>query len=319
MCVTMRRDYRVAQMAPAAVGAFAAAAVLNSLSPADWSVSQEVEVAVTELATALVRAVDGTDEAHIEVTVHANHVEVVVGADSPQWITESVRLRPRRPFESSVRCSVERRGPAPPRPVLWPELGLPRGHEDWAATYAALGDIVQSMRGGQAGLGSTLDAIARGVVRTTCFTMVAVNLLRPDGDFEVVAVEGDDDARATLLGVVERAEHWHDVLATSAVWGTLRFLRGDDPPDAATEMTAWSPPSGPPGEGWNAEDALLAPLYAADGTLIGVLSVDLPGGSPRPAIEDLSKLELFAEHAAMAIERNRPRSENGPSPACPSD
>jgi len=304
--VHVRRDYRVAQLAPVPAGGFAAAAVLNVLSPADWSVSQEIELAVGELVSALVIQVAPDVRASVQLVVHANHIEVVVAADSPDWITESVRIRPRRPFETLIRCTVERPGPPPARPALWPELARPRGREEWGETYAALTRIVQSVRSG-ADLTPTLDAIASGVVNTTCFSIVAVNLVRPDGGVEVVAVEGSDDARDALLGAVERLEDWCELLARGTGWGSLRYIPADAPLPSNHTMTFWIPPqlADYDGTGWDSDSALFAPLYV-DGAFIGALSVDLPGGAPRPMPEDMFKLEVFAEHAAVAIERKRP-------------
>jgi diguanylate cyclase (GGDEF)-like protein/PAS domain S-box-containing protein len=50
---------------------------------------------------------------------------------------------------------------------------------------------------------------------------------------------------------------------------------------------------------------LLAPLHAPDGSLIGVLSVDLPAGGLRPDPPLRQLLEQFAVHAALAIEHAR--------------
>lgn len=58
------------------------------------------------------------------------------------------------------------------------------------------------------GLDAALDAVAAGVVKATTFTVAAVNLVIPGGDFQVVAVHGSKDARQALLGVIEPAEHW---------------------------------------------------------------------------------------------------------------
>ena len=61
-------------------------------------------------------------------------------------------------------------------------------------------------------LGATLDAVALGVVEGTDFSVAAVNLRLPSGDFEVVSVAGSDDASAALLGTVESAQAWTELL-----------------------------------------------------------------------------------------------------------
>jgi hypothetical protein len=309
VCVSVRRDYVAEQLSASSAGGFAAAALMNAVSPADWRVSQEVELAVGEVVDGLLARVTPQTPVYVEIVVHAGHVEVIVGAESPDWVTESVRLRPRRPFETQIVCRTETPGPPPPRPPLWAELGFTRGPEFWAEAYTALTEIMQSIRFGVDDLARTLDAIAGGIVSSTCFTVVAVNLAREDGDIEVVAVEGDDDAVHALMGVVEPAQVWHELVSRSTVWGTLRFAEGGAALPSNSVMTKWTPPtvdSVPTGL-WNPEDELFAPLYH-DGAFIGALSVDLPAGAHRPSIEDMSKLELFAEHAAVAIERARAQS-----------
>jgi diguanylate cyclase (GGDEF)-like protein/PAS domain S-box-containing protein len=57
--------------------------------------------------------------------------------------------------------------------------------------------------------------------------------------------------------------------------------------------------------GWHPEDALFAPLYAASGELVGVLSVDLPRDGRRPGALQRELLEMFAAQAGIAIDNAR--------------
>ena len=74
------------------------------------------------------------------------------------------------------------------------------------------------------------------------------------------------------------------LLASCEPWGELRFLdhRSDQRP--AGPIPSWTPPTAPVDapDAWHPDDSLFAPLYAPDGTLIGVLSVDLPPGGRLP-------------------------------------
>ena len=158
-------------------------------------------------------------------------------------------------------------------------------------------------------LGVTLEAVAQGIVEATDFAMVAVNLARPDGRFEVVAVEGSPEAREQLLGTSSTPEAWESLFGASEQWGTLMFLDHRlQPPE---EMVSWVPDIEVSDDplAWHPEDSLLAPMRAADGEWLGILSVDAPVSGRRPGPEQLELLELFAEHAAIAILHARLHSE----------
>ena len=53
---------------------------------------------------------------------------------------------------------------------------------------------------------------------------------------------------------------------------------------------------------WHPLDTLFAPLYSMSGECIGVLSVDMPIDGKRPQADQLELVEIFAQHAALAIE-----------------
>ena len=304
VCVEMRRRYRADALDPARVADFVSAALLSVLSPSDWQVTADVELVAAQYAQALAHRVKG-GSAVVEVAVHSTHVELVVSASDPEWVTERVRVRPRRPFAATFACDLpEPRRPVLARPVLWSALGRARVETSWADTWGALHDITQGIRlAGEDPL-ATLDAVADGVLTATAFTVAAVNVVVGAG-LEVCAVGGSAEARATLLGVVEPAEEWAKLIDNAVVWGTLLFAPHDADLPSNDAMTSWTPSGDVPAdpELWHPDDALFAPLYSSTDTLLGVLSVDLPPGAPRPGVTDLERLEVFAEHAASAVER----------------
>lgn len=160
-------------------------------------------------------------------------------------------------------------------------------------------------------LAETLDAVARGVLEATCFGLVVINLRLPTGEYEAVTVEGDDTARAQLLGLVEPAEQWAHLLDRGEPWGRLRFIDHTHPDVDGDMQFSWVPaytPSLDP-DAWHPLDALFAPLISPSGTLLGALSVDHPAGGRRPTRAQCEVLELFADHAALAIEHARLTSE----------
>lgn len=156
-------------------------------------------------------------------------------------------------------------------------------------------------------LSDTLDAVARGVLEATCFGVVVINLRRPTGDFEVVSVEGDAAARSELLGMIEPEEQWSRLLERSERWGSLRFLDHTLAEADGDTMLSWVPdvPVVDRPDAWHPMDALFAPLVTSSGALVGALSVDVPEGGARPTRVQCEVLELFAEHATLAIEHAR--------------
>ncbi len=53
---------------------------------------------------------------------------------------------------------------------------------------------------------------------------------------------------------------------------------------------------------WHPEDIFMIPFYRSDGSLLGVISVDVPYNGLRPTEDVAEALELFARQAAVAVE-----------------
>jgi diguanylate cyclase (GGDEF)-like protein/PAS domain S-box-containing protein len=155
-------------------------------------------------------------------------------------------------------------------------------------------------------LQETLQLVVQSVGQLG-FDCAAMNLAQPGGMFEVVAIVGPDDAVRSLLGTRATMETWLSLLDSCEQWGDLRFLDHRADQRLVTSIPGWVPPIEPsddPGA-WHPDDSLFAPLYAPDGSLIGVLSVDMPAGGHRPDAPQRRLLEEFAIHAALAIEHAR--------------
>lgn len=154
-------------------------------------------------------------------------------------------------------------------------------------------------------LDETLQAVADGAVEALGFGAAALYYVVAGGDLEVRAVAGPEEARDALEGLVVARPAMDEVMARSERWGDLLFasheLVFDDDP------FGWIPhvvvPDGP--DAWDPEDALMAPLVAGDGTLVGVLWVDLPPAQRRPGPVLCELLEMFAAHAGVAIDNAR--------------
>ncbi len=156
-------------------------------------------------------------------------------------------------------------------------------------------------------LKETLQIVVESVVDQLGFGAALVNMARPGDVCEVVAVAGSDDANEALLGTRAPMEAWYELLASCEAWGELRFLDHRSDQTSARPIPSWTPPTAPADDpdAWHPDDSLFAPLYAPDGTLIGVLSVDLPPAGKRPDATSCRLLEQFAVHAALAIEHAR--------------
>jgi len=188
--------------------------------------------------------------------------------------------------------------PGVPRPVL---PGQRRG-PDRKAVSRFVGDVARRV-GGTLDLDRTLHQVVQAMVELVGFQVAVLNLLTADGDLEVVTVAGPDEVRAELLGSRDTLAAWEQLLAAAQPVGALRFA------DAAVSIsgTVWLPdlPVTDDARAWHAEDALLAPLHGADGSLLGVLSVDLPVDGLRPDEHTCELLELFAVQASLALDHAR--------------
>ena len=181
---------------------------------------------------------------------------------------------------------------------------------DVATSSEARGPVPAVEATASVDLTATLDLLAQTIVQALGFGVAVVNLARPDGSQAVVSVAGSAEAREALHGHVDSADVWARLLAASEPWGRLCFLDHRDDSVDAMGVYSWIPdievPSDP--QAWHPEDTLFAPLYASDGSLLGILSVDLPRDGRRPDLGTRNALEAFAVSAALAIEHATLRS-----------
>ena len=174
--------------------------------------------------------------------------------------------------------------------------------------FRALHRITKRVHG-SLDLGTTLDAVAQGVVDVAAFGVAVVNLAVGDR-FEVVSVAGNEEARESLLGLRESRDQWQRMLTYSQRLGNLRFIDHRTQVPLSDDVYAWVPTYVPAkdDDAWHPLDALFAPLTSPTGEWIGILSVDLPVSGRRPDPVQLEVLELFADQAAIAIDHARMHS-----------
>jgi diguanylate cyclase (GGDEF)-like protein/PAS domain S-box-containing protein len=186
------------------------------------------------------------------------------------------------------------------------ENAAARRDADAAAAADLLADLVRRIAV-SLDLRETLQVVAQAVVDHLGFGAAAVNIIRPDDMCEAAAIAGPAEAVEAMLGAAAPAASIRAMLAACEHWGELRFLDHRKAAGFFEEIPGWTPPMEERDEpgAWHPEDELFAPMNAPDGTLIGLLSVDLPTGGRHPGPAQRRLLEQFATHAAVAIDHAR--------------
>jgi PAS domain S-box-containing protein len=171
-------------------------------------------------------------------------------------------------------------------------------------------EVSRLVRAG-ADLPDLLDAIARTTAEALGFRTVAVNVRRPAwDDYEVAAVHGPPEARVALLGTTNPRGDWQALLDERFERRGAYYVRHGEVDWSRSGVATFVPsPSANGSAGWHPEDALFAPLVAADGELLGIISVDEPVSGAAPGDEELDVLVAVAAHAAQAIEAARETAE----------
>jgi diguanylate cyclase (GGDEF)-like protein/PAS domain S-box-containing protein len=154
-------------------------------------------------------------------------------------------------------------------------------------------------------LTTTLTAVVDGVVEGLGFGVAVVNLVQDDGTVEVVAVAGPSDVSSTLLGGISDIGTWQAEIERSQAWGSLRYVPYTEPD--LSGLASWVPdiPVSDDPDAWHPMDALFAPMNSVSGSLVGILSVDLPEGGRRPDEVQRALLEMYATQAGIAIDNAR--------------
>jgi PAS domain S-box-containing protein len=147
------------------------------------------------------------------------------------------------------------------------------------------------------------DAIAATISESLGFRTVSINLYRPaEGDFQVATVHGSALAREALIGTIRPLDGWAPLFAERYLRRGAYLIRHDEAdwegmPSHIPDLAISADPNA-----WHPEDALIVPMRGADGTLLGVVSVDEPESGLRPTDEELDVLVVFAQHVIGAIE-----------------
>ena len=153
------------------------------------------------------------------------------------------------------------------------------------------------------GRAAVLETLAKGIEAEAGFSSVVVNLFRPEeGDYEVLVLRGPNELRDALGGAELTRDSWMKLLDSRFERFGAYFIpegEGDwgegpifDPAEDAGE-----------GENrWRKGDALFALMRCRDGSVLGIVSVDVPHDGQRPTDRQILTLTSLCSQAGLALD-----------------
>lgn len=171
-------------------------------------------------------------------------------------------------------------------------------------TNPSVGEITPSSGPGQWSelARESLQLIADGVTELAGFGVAAISLARDDGQMQVIAVAGSEEARAQLEGVRTPIVSLLRELEKADDWGLFKFVPHERL-DIGEDAWGWIPDIEPleTEDAWHPLDFLVAPLLDDDGVLRGSVSIDLPVDGRRPGAAQRRVIERYAAQARRAV------------------
>lgn len=160
----------------------------------------------------------------------------------------------------------------------------------------------------EAALIDALQQVADSVSDLAGFEVAAISVLRPNARFEYVAISSANPSARQMLGKGNPLEVIETQNRSAVKWGRFDYA----PHDGDTEwqgVATWRPevtyPDGD--DAWHPDDTLASLLYAPEGHIIGMLSLDIPLNGLRPSRDQLQLMEAFAVHAERVLSRGLDR------------
>ena len=186
-------------------------------------------------------------------------------------------------------------------PEAWAEPGLDAALD----VVVVLAHVIEQVRTAD-DLVPALAEAASLAARDLGFGTVTINLARPlHDDFPVVVCEGSTANREVLLGTSVARRLTEVVLQPRFErLGCYLILAGELDWDAEFDAPMYTPDIAPSEDPrlWNADDALVLPLRARDGELLGMMWLDEPLDGLRPSDAQLRLASIIGRHAAHAVE-----------------
>jgi diguanylate cyclase (GGDEF)-like protein len=165
-------------------------------------------------------------------------------------------------------------------------------------------DVAAAVRSGD-DLPAVLASVAAAVAGPLGYGAVVINLSRPAwDDFEVVVVLGNEESQALLMGQTSRRSDWDPLLAPRFLNHGAYFIPAGEYDWSRDGLRAYTPEIAIVDDprAWHPDDALMVPLRAASGEVLGIVSVDEPITGRRPDQVELELLSAVAAHVAIAVE-----------------
>jgi diguanylate cyclase (GGDEF)-like protein len=151
-----------------------------------------------------------------------------------------------------------------------------------------------------------LQALADMIRAELSFQVVAINLLDDArAELTAVVVEGDEEARQTLLGTTSPWSEWSELMDSGEHVRQGALWLPDGAHEWNDETILWTPAAAaaPDADAWHPHDMLMLPLRGAGGELLGLVSVDQPLHGRRPDDSELEVLVAVADQAGLAVEQ----------------
>ncbi len=155
------------------------------------------------------------------------------------------------------------------------------------------------------GVLAVLEALGRLMVDHLGWANVVVNLRDADRDHWEIAWGSSTELAEALAGTSSRDADWEDYVRPQFLRRGTYFVKAGEVVHSPGSFVVpeWEAPGHP--DAWQAEDLLVVPMRAADGTLRGLVSVECPASKLRPTDTELDALAAAGEHAAAALELAR--------------
>jgi PAS domain S-box-containing protein len=178
-------------------------------------------------------------------------------------------------------------------------------------TLAKILETNQSLRGTQT-IEQSLQAIGEGIREATPFQTVIISIFDPDKRVlrRACAIGFDE---ATTAEILQRTVAWssaQEMLKPEFKQQNSYFIPHDRTATvvpADIHLVTVLDPEGAQdvGNHWHPEDIFFTPLFNADQSPLGIISVDAPKNGMRPDQTTIETLEIFATQAALTIESHR--------------
>lgn len=148
-----------------------------------------------------------------------------------------------------------------------------------------------------------LQLIAEALADVAGFHLVAISLVREDGQLAFAAFVGDVQNRDAILAETMPADALAKQLHGAEEWGDFRFVRHEVSRVDPLYVVAIPPVDGDENDpaAWHPMDLLSAPIYDDRGVLRALLQVDRPTDGRRPNAEKIQRLQRYAAQTRRAV------------------